>query len=89
MTLNLPFSLSRDQVFEEVDSEVFTVAEVCFDVDSKEDVDLSLRAELGREGSGGNLGFLGVDLLHHKTKQRLNLIEAIQRYAEMRFNRAR
>ena len=46
MTLNLPFSLSRDQVFEEVDSEVITVAEVCFDVDSKEDVDFFLGPEL-------------------------------------------
>ena len=54
------------QVFEEVDRQVVAVAEIGFDVDSEEDVDLSLRAELGREGSGGNLGFLGVDLLHHK-----------------------
>ena len=80
------FAGTGNQVFEEVDRQVVAVAEVGFDVDSEEDVDLSLRAELGREGSGGNLGFLGVDLLHHKTKQRLNLIEAMQRYAEIRFN---
>ena len=60
----LLLALAGHDVLEEVDRQVVAVAEVSFRVDSEECINLSLRAELGAEGSGCDFALLGVDLLH-------------------------
>ena len=62
--MDLQFAFTGDQVFEEVDGEVVAVAEISFDVDGEEDVDLPLGAELRREGCSCDFSLLNVDLLH-------------------------
>ena len=66
MKQDLLEAFASDEVLEEVDGEVVTVAEVSFNVDGEEDVDLFLGTELGGEGRSSEVSLLGIDLLHHK-----------------------